>query len=286
MNSQTDPSLHVVVIPLFGEDAARDVAAYVQALLQVGLAVVVVDNNPDLAIGDRALLAGVQIVVNRNCGGLAGGLNRGVELARQLGARWITLLDQDSRVEPHLYSRLRECLEAQNLSRVIIGPTIWDQQHQRRHGRWQPAANHLDAVRLLITSGTTFRAFDWPDLGCFHEDLFIDFVDYAWCSRARARGFALFQHPDVILQQRFGARHPSRFCRLLGMRLYSPDRHYFSLRNLRWLCLQPCVPLDLKVREVLKMLAKPWLWLLFEPQRRANLRAICMAFSGKLPAHL
>ncbi len=67
------------------------------------------------------------------------------------------------------------------------------------------------------------------------------------------------------------------------MRLYSPSRHFYGLRNLRWLCLQPYVPLDLKLKEVFKMLFKPYLWLLFEPRRRANLRAIFMALLARLP---
>jgi hypothetical protein len=43
------------------------------------------------------------------------------------------------------------------------------------------------------------------------------------------------------------------------------------------------VPLDLKVKEVVKMCAKPYLWLAFEPQRRANLRAICRGLTVPLP---
>jgi rhamnosyltransferase len=116
-----------------------------------------------------------------------------------------------------------------------------------------------------------------------HEGLFIDFVDHAWCFRAQARGLKLFQHPEVILKQQFGALHPSRFCRWIGLQLYSPERHFYSLRNLRWLCLQPYVPFDLKIKEGLKMLVKPWFWLLFEPCRSANLRAIVASLFAPLP---
>jgi len=52
---------------------------------------------------------------------------------------------------------------------------------------------------------------------------------------------------------------------------------------LRWLCRQPSVPIDLKVKEVLKMVLKPWLWLLCEPQRRANLWAILEGLWDPLP---
>jgi hypothetical protein len=72
-------------------------------------------------------------------------------------------------------------------------------------------------------------------------------------------------------------------CRSLGLQLYSPVRHYFAVRNLRWLLLQGYVPCDLRIKEFLKMLLKPWLWILFEPNRRANIVAVVRALVAPLP---
>lgn len=277
------PGLHAVIVPLFRQQHCEGLNDYLAALVAAGLSVVLVDNNPETDTQAQSPVVGCQLLLNFNTGGIAGGLNRGIDLALRNGAAWITLLDQDSRIDPPQIRRLRAPLVAFPRESMVIGPSIWDQQKQRRHGRWQPAAHGLDATRLLISSGITFRSSDWPNLGCFHEDLCIDFVDHAWCFRAQARGFALFQHPDVLLEQHFGAIHPNRLCRWLGMRLYSPQRHFYGLRNLRWLCLQRCVPLDLKLKEVCKMSLKPLLWLLCEPQKRANLRAISQALTARLP---
>ena len=283
MPSPTNQGRHAVIVPLFDHQAASGLDTYLRSLLAEGLDVVLVDNNPKPIQDPVTSLPGCQLLCNYNAGGIAGGLNRGIEAARGDGARWITLLDQDSRIEAAQIRRLCEPFEARPDRRQVIGPSIWDQQKQRRHGRWRSESQELDATRLLISSGITFRAEDWPGLGCFHEELCIDFVDHAWCFRAQARGFALFQHPQVVLEQHFGSVHPNRLCRKLGMRLYSPQRHYFGLRNLRWLCLQGYVPLDLKLKELVKMVLKPSLWLLFEPQRRANLRLIGMALIARLP---
>jgi hypothetical protein len=68
------------------------------------------------------------------------------------------------------------------------------------------------------------------------------------------------------------------------MQYYSPERHFDGLRNLRWLCLQPYIPLDLKIKELLKMLAKPWLWLVCEPRRLENLQAIIAGLLCPLPS--
>ena len=226
---------------------------------------------------------GCELVANGNRGGIAGGLNRGIEFALQAGISWITLLDQDSRIPVEQIRRLLEPFEAYPERRLVVGPSIWDQQRQVRHGRWLPSSHAFQETRLLISSGTTFQAKDWPELGSLHDQLHIDFVDHAWCFRAQARGFKLLQHSEVVLKQQFGAVHPNRFCRWLGMQLYSPERHFYGLRNFRWLLLQPYVPLDLKLKEFLKMLFKPWLWLLLEPKRGANLKAIVRGLLAPLP---
>jgi rhamnosyltransferase len=275
--------MHAVVMPLFGESEA-DLGAYLLALQQGGLNVVLVGNDPLGVAGDPPRgWPCRRWISNRNRGGIAGGLNRGVAAALELGAGWITLLDQDSRLDAEALHRLREPWSGSPSGALVVGPSILDRERQAPHGRGLGPSDAFGRTRLLISSGTTFRAADWPVLGGFHEDLFIDFVDHAWCFRAQARGFELLQHFEVRLEQRFGSPHPNRLCRWAGLQLYSPQRHYYSLRNLRWLILQQTVPLDLKLKECVKMLVKPWCWLLFEPQRLPNLIAVVSGLIDPLP---
>jgi len=273
---------HAVVIPLFGALSA-DFTHYLRALVGQSFLVVLVDNNCQRLPALLKPVMGCEFVVNGNRGGIAGGLNRGIEFALQPGISSITLLDQDSRIPVEQIHRLLEPFESYPERRLVVGPSIWDQQRQVRHGRWLPSSDSFQETRLLIGSGTTFQVKDWPQLGSLHDQLHIDYVDHAWCFRAQARGFRLLQHSEVVLKQQFGAVHPNRFCRWFGMQLYSPDRHFYGLRNLRWLLLQPYVPLDLKLKELLKMLFKPWLWLLLEPNRGANLKAIARGLLAPLP---
>ncbi len=273
---------HAVVIPLFGV-LSTDFTDYLQALVDQSFFVVLVDNNPQFLPARLKQVMGCELLVNSNRGGIAGGLNRGIEFALQRGISWITLLDQDSRIPVEQIRRLLEPFEACPERQLVVGPSIWDQQRQVRHGRWLPSSDAFQETRLLISSGTTFQAKDWAQLGSLHDQLHIDFVDHAWCFRAQARGFKLLQHSEVVLKQQFGVVHPNRFCRCLGMQLYSPERHFYGLRNFRWLLLQPYVPLGLKLKELLKMLFKPWLWLLLEPKREANLKAIVRGLLAPLP---
>jgi rhamnosyltransferase len=274
---------HAIVIPLFGS-VPYDFELYLQNLKDLGLFVVLVDNNPEPVQYFPRSTVHYELVFNGNRGGIAGGLNRGIECALAADCLWITLLDQDSRISAEDMLLMPKAWDVFPSRQLVVGPIIWDEHRQERHGRWRATDNGFDATRLLISSGTTFRSSDWPQLGSMHESLFIDFVDHAWCFRAQARGFQLLQHPLVKLRQYFGAEHPNSLCRWLGMQLYSPERHFYALRNLRWLCLQPYIPLDLKIKELLKMLVKPWLWLVFEPRRHENLKAIVSGLRCPLPS--
>jgi len=270
-----------VVIVLFGAPPSQ-LWPFLEALQAQRLRLALVDNNTEPLSPWPGLRHGLWLH-HGNRGGLAGGFNAGVEAALQAGAAWITLLDQDSRLDPHGVNLLSEAWQRWPGQRLLVGPTIVNAETGERHGRWQPWQPPYDRTRLLISSGTTVQASDWPALGPLPEALFIDFLDHAWCFRAQSRGFQLLQDQRVQLAQRFGEPHPQRICRWLGMQLYSPSRHYYSLRNLRWLLRQQEIPLDLKLKELVKMLLKPWCWLAFEPDRLANLRAIRRGLLDPLP---
>ena len=110
----------------------------------------------------------------------------------------------------------------------------------------------------------------------------IDYIDHEWCSRARRIGFhfAVIEQPTLF--QTFGTRHPNYFAHLLGLQLYTPYRRAISLRNLRWLLLQRFVPLDIRLKEFIKMLVKPWFWFFLEPNRCRCLAVLWLGLSAPL----
>jgi len=282
MGADAPTAGHAWVVTVLYGPTPGDLWSFLCGLQASGFCLVVVDNNLSPRPPWPGLASGCWLH-NANTGGLAGGFNRGVEAALREGARWITLFDQDSRLDPAHLLRLREVWHRWPEVPTLVGPLVIDLQTGRRHGRVAEVDADYDRTRLLISSGTTFQARDWAVLGPLHTELFIDYVDHAWCFRAQSRGFQLLQDRRVRLCQRFGEPHPNALCRRIGLRLYSPTRHYYSLRNLRWLLLQAAVPLDLKLKEVVKMLLKPWVWLLVDPHRRANLAAIWRGLTDPLP---
>jgi rhamnosyltransferase len=284
---------HAVVIPLYG-NLPSHLVDQVRAYLCAGLRVVLVQNNPEVnpaSVWDlqdfQDCELRVSIIHNRNLGGVAGGFNRGIELALLQGVKWITLLDQDSRLSVEAIIRLREPWLRYSGKRLLVGPLIWDRRREQIHGRRESTKMHgYLQTRLLISSGTTFQATDWAQLGPMLEWLVVDYVDHLWSFSAQAKGFLLLQHPEVILLQNFGHCHPHPICRRIGMELYPPVRHFYSLRNLRLLLCCRYVPMDLRLKEAMKMLIKPWLWLLFEPQKKENLLAVISALRAQIPFEL
>ncbi len=277
------PLHHWLVVPLFGEFDRYDYEDMIRrfdCLMEAGYSLVLVDNNPSpcQTWPDRYC-----VIDNQNSGGVAGGFNCGIHFALSRGAQWITLLDQDSDITEDALSSLREPFHAHPHARLLVGPMIWDERRSQLHQPPQQQWHEFLRTRLLISSGTTFAAKHWSALGPLNEELFIDYVDHTWSFLAQASGFVLLQHPRAVMRQRFGQRHPQLICRLIGMELYSPLRHFYSLRNVRWLALQPWVPLDIRIKESIKMLIKPMLWILFEPRRRDNLTAIVSALRSPLP---
>jgi rhamnosyltransferase len=269
------PFQHAVVVPLYGE---IDLACLqrLQGFVDQGLQVVVVNNNA----GPSQLPSGCahRVVENHNHGGLAGGLNAGVSAALAGAADVITLLDQDSSIDPGDLRQLASHCRASQAERItVVGPRIMDAARSCDH--MAPA----NPARLLITSGTTFTPAGWRAVGPLLEWMEIDYIDHEWCSRARARRVWLQVLASARLEQVFGQRHPSWVAHRLGLQLYSPYRRAIALRNLRWLLRQAYVPWDIRLKELIKMLIKPWLWLVLEPgSRRAVLLALWVGLSSPL----
>jgi len=265
---------HALVLPLYGEitQACWD---RLRGYRQQGFWVVVVNNNP--ATSPDLQAHGDVVVHHHNRSGLAGGLNAGVEQAIRDGAAVITLLDQDSLIRAAALHQLAAASRrGAALQPCVVGPCIWDRRRDQAH------SHPDDQARFLITSGTTFAPVVWSLVGPLHAWMEIDYIDHEWCSRACARGVQLQVLADACLMQSFGRRHPNRFAHALGLQLYSPYRRAIAIRNLRWLLRQPYVPLDLRLKELIKMLLKPWLWLLLEPQPARTLQSIWVGLRAPL----
>lgn len=130
---------------------------------------------------------------------------------------------------------------------------------------------------FIDTVGLTFRLSQWHHLRYLPPTLEVDFLDLTWCSIMLRKGAIIHTSKNAILYQRFGQIHPSPLCNMIGMQYYSPLRHYYSIKNLKNLWFIQEVSLLIKIDQTLRMIIKPFLWILFEPEKKRICKSILAA---------
>jgi rhamnosyltransferase len=258
-------------------------------------ALVVIDNTPATAAAERRCpaLDGVEVISLAFNAGLAAGLNRGCEWARQRGASFALLFDQDSVPAPDMLERQATAWKAASASGLRVaaaGPRFTDNRGARvfpflrigalRNREVLPqTGDEFVPTDLLITSGCLIALDAFSDAGAMDESLFIDNVDIEWGFRARARGWTLIGAPQAILRHRIGDEHVAAplLARLFGKHKaisHSPQRLYYITRNRIRLYWLPHVPLAWKAQDLLRLPAKIALSLWIAQDRRAMARAL------------
>jgi rhamnosyltransferase len=226
------------------ESAIGEVLA--RAAAQVG-ALVVLDNDSPETDGAHwsarvALPAGAELERSATNAGLGAAYNRAAAIARERGARYVLLLDQDSLLEPGCVDALLHHADARAARGPLgaVGPTFVDGRSGERapfvrfgfplnHKVHAPAGGDVDAD-FLISSGSLIPLSALEIAGAFDEGLFIDSVDMEWCFRAKAAGLQLAGVADARMLHTIG----DELVRLPGggtMFVHSPLRLYMMTRN-------------------------------------------------------
>jgi len=214
--------------------------------------VYIVDNgsNPERLATLSALVANTDhvLIANRSNLGVARALNQGATAARAAGFEWAITLDQDSLVTDGMVERLWQTWYSNSSDApvAIVTPVIQDRLKPNKSAYWiRPSkrfplmfervdASRVDShgVTMAITSGALTNLDAWAKLDGFWAELFIDFVDFEYCLRARRAGYRILVSQDARLIHRLGARRAVSF---LGFRLtalfHSPKRVYYIWRN-------------------------------------------------------
>jgi rhamnosyltransferase len=195
------------------------------------MVVIVVDDSGNLFPTNDLDFAEIDnAVVLRNEGnlGIAAALNRGVAKAAALGCEWVITLDDDTVISPTYVDDIYDFV--QNGEQVSLGLISL-----RRSGGAPYASNEENGFvfkRTLITSGCLFKISTFRDVGGFDESLFIDLVDFDFCTKLRKLGRTNVLLNKVGMDHRVGN---SRTVRLLSQEIviysHSPFRLYYQMRN-------------------------------------------------------
>lgn len=213
--------------------------------------VMVIDNasaDHTVSVVKSLSLPGLEVVRMPKNVGVAKAFNHGVKKARQIGARWLFILDQDSICGSCCLDILLQnandlmkkgekvgavCPTAKSLifSDVIHYPYRWTGR-----GLEPVLCNEKKlpdvpiAIDSTISSGTLYLVDALTAINGFREEYFIDFVDHECHIRLRRAGWSLWWEKRAVLYHRLG-----RIQRMTDEGLWvehDPVRYYYMARNM------------------------------------------------------
>jgi rhamnosyltransferase len=214
------------------------------ALMQIDQ-LVVVDNgssNSDI-IKQHCNDFGISFIGLGKNFGIAAALNVGIESFNQ-DFDWILTLDQDSIIPKNM---INEIMSNTSLVRSagILCPLIIDSRVENAENVDQ--GQEYTSVERCIQSGSLYSNQILSHIGLFNEALFIDYVDFEYCYRAKLFGYEILRCNKVVIDQEFGELYRSRYSdlwlhlfnltkikifeKMILRPVINPHRMYYRMRN-------------------------------------------------------
>lgn len=187
----------------------------------------------------------VYVIDNFENLGLSKALNIGIKKCIEEGVcTHISLYDQDSMPATDSLEILLQTLLESSGKIAAIGPSIDDIKNK---GNAHNVVNSVSEVDVIISSGSLIPIAAIKDVGLMDETLFIDYIDYEWCLRAKSKGYKILQNSNALLYHNMG----DSFVNFFGFSkpLHTNKlRHYYIIRNqlillnrdyvsLKWKCI-------------------------------------------------
>lgn len=225
--------------------------------------------------------------------GIARAQNLGIIAARDRGADYVVLSDQDTVYPPNAISDLLKVFGRWSQAAAVV-PKFNDLNKAGRDGFilsdsifFTPSQVMKGEYELLqaIASGKVIRLSALERVGLMMEELFIDWVDIEWCWRARSSGYQIIGSANVVIDHTLGDESRNLGYREVNLR--SPTRHYYITRNAFALAFRSShLHFSLRCMLLLRSLRYPIAFPLLSPPRVKNLWAVAWglmdAIRGKL----
>ena len=230
--------------------------------------VIIVDNSEDLSIRKTLLSLNIdtntEIIQLKENYGIAYAQNVGIKKAQELQKlQYLLFLDQDSLLLKGTLDQYKQSYKFLMKNYKVAALGI---------GNNQQSKEKFIEVNQIISSGTFSPIKVFDDIGYFDESLFIDFVEYDWCWRAKAKGYSIFSINDISLIHMRG----NGVINILGFSMVLPSniRLYYQYRNFLFLLHKAYVPLTWKIKMFIKMFIKIPLYFIYLPKRRKTFQYI------------
>ncbi len=221
--------------------------------------------------------------------GIAAALNKLCSMAAADGFDWIVTLDQDSVPYTDMVEQYLPYIDKENLA--LLAPNV-DDDNENDMLRSTDLPDY-EEIKRANTSGCLTSLFAWKEIDGFDERMFIDCVDFDFCTNLLKNGFIVARVNKACIHHLLGEAKQIRFFLKLGRIFninslkkvvytynHSPIRTYYYARNIKYYIYKHKDFIDVKKerRVYLKWLI---LKLFFEKHRFKKLKAV---IKGRLDA--
>lgn len=219
---------------------------------------ILVDNTPkqDLRLTTDNI---IYIPLFKNMG-IATAQNKGIDILIKLKCTHIVFFDQDSNIEDSYPQEIVdefERIKLSNKSLFLLGPKIINKTNDKEYS----SAIHKDRIndnfipkREIISSGCCCTTKSIEQIGKLKDDLFIDYVDFEWCWRAKTKGFICGITNKIALEHKVGTKeiYLGNYIIIIS----SPFRYYYQNRNYLYLIKKKYVPMQWKLATGIKVILR------------------------------
>lgn len=244
---QAEPDMRVLATVVCFEPDRQQLTELVERLKACPLDQIVLVDNSETEPGRAAVRAiadayDAELVASSRNLGVAEAQNIALRMARVRGHSHALLLDQDSLLDCATIETLMAAyrkLVADGHRVAAVGPALFDPRSQTtlpfvRLGRLRmkklpTAPGALVDCDLLISSGCLLSMAAVEAVGEMDREFFIDYVDFEWCTRAKAAGFKVFGVTDALMVHTIGDNAIHVLGRVIA--LHNPIRNYYAIRN-------------------------------------------------------
>ncbi|HZV36241.1 MAG TPA: glycosyltransferase [Verrucomicrobiae bacterium] len=208
----------------------------VQAIRPQVAELVIIDNGSDEKSAKLLLqlekTSSVRVIRNGKNLGIAAALNIGIRHAAAAEFAWVATFDQDSTVTPGFIEAMLGAYQSSaDKERVALVSPVhcvseeeWKKRSQRCKGN--------STAWVAMTSGSLIKTRVLMENGLYDETMFIDYVDFDFCLRARRRGFKLRRAGRAFLLHCLGSLEAHHFFGMtLALTSHNATRCYYIMRN-------------------------------------------------------
>lgn len=222
--------------------------------------VIYVDNTPARKLDVIGSCVYIPLMHNK---GIAEAQNVGILKAKKLGYKYVFFFDQDSDfdrsyLEKMIYKYVS--FKKKNPNLAFLGPRIINKSTGKFY-KSEIDDNSVEFVEtdIIISSGSLIELATLDKIGLMESSLFIDYVDFEICWRAKSKGFVNGITKSVVLQHKVGQvdKHFLGFPIIIS----SPFRYFYQYRNFFVLFRRSYVPFKWKM----KMLVRKVVELIYVP---------------------